>query len=119
MAMALRAGAPSEALVSLQHLLAIEDPFSEDFRRINFGDWASIHVYLPHPEVDSSITPPFLEAFLELQRQLYLLAAQAASGSPDSSQLSDEIKRRLQISVVVSGGSADYVTKLSSLPRSF
>lgn len=113
MVIALREGTPSEALASLQQLLAIEDPFNEDFQRIDFGDWASVHVYLPHPDVDSSITPPFMEAFLEIQKQLYQLAAQAASGSPDSGQLSDEMKRRLQISVVVSGGSSDYVTKLS------
>jgi len=112
-AIALREGTPSEALASLEQLLAIEDPFSDDFERIDFGDWASIHVYLPQPDVDSSITPPFMEAFLEIQKQLYQLAAQAASGSPDSGHLSDEMKRRLQISVVVSGGSSDYVTKFS------
>lgn len=113
MAIALRDGTPDEALASLQQLLAIEDPFSQEFQRIDFGNWAEIHVYLPHPEVDSSITPPFMEAFLELQKQLYQLAAQAMSGSPDSGQLSDELKRRLQISVVVSGGSSDYVTKFA------
>jgi hypothetical protein len=112
-AIALRDGKPGEALALLQQLLVIEDPFSEEFQRIDFGDWPSVHVYLPHPEVDSNITPPFMEAFLELQRQLYQLAAQAASGTPDSGQLSDDTKRRLQISVVVSGGSSDYVTRLS------
>jgi len=101
--------------MTLEQLMAfsVTAPFSEDFQHIDFGNWAEIHVYLPHPEVDSSITPPFMEAFLELQKQLYQLAAQASSGSPDSGQLSDEIKRRLQISVVVSGGSSDYVTKFA------
>ena len=97
MAIALRDGTPSEALATLQRLLDIEDPFSEEFQCIDFGDWASIHVYLPNPDVDSSITPPFMEAFLELQKQLYQLAAQASTGSPDSGQLSDETRRRLQI----------------------
>ena len=36
MAIALRDGTPGEALASLQQLLAIEDPFSEDFQHIDF-----------------------------------------------------------------------------------
>jgi hypothetical protein len=112
-AVALREGSPEEALIVLEHLLSIEDPFSEEFNHVELGGWPSIHIYLPHPEVNSSMTPPFMEAFLELQKQIYQLAAQAETGSPDSGQLSDTVKQRFQISVVVTGGSSDYVANLT------
>jgi len=56
-----------------------------------------------------------MEAFLELQKQIYQLAAQATTGSSDSGQLADAIKQRLQISVIVSGGSSDFIAKLEKI----
>jgi hypothetical protein len=109
---ALRDGSPEAVLQLLDQLEKIEDPFSSEFEELEFGDWPRVHVYIPHPEVSSSITPPFMEAFLELQKQLYQLAAQASAGVADSSQLTEGVKAQLQISVLVTDGSSNLTAKL-------
>lgn len=109
------AGNPEAALVLLDQLLSVENQFDDAFSEIKFGDWPEVHVYLPKPTTSSSITPPFMEAFLELQKQIYQLAAQATTGSSDSGQLSEALKDRLQISVVVTGGSSDLRAKLEKV----
>jgi hypothetical protein len=108
----LRDSSPEAVLELLAHLETIEDPFSPEFENLDLGDWPQIHVYIPHPEVSSSITPPFMEAFLELQKQIYQLAAQATVGAADSGQLSDGVKAELQISVLVTDGSSNLTAKL-------
>lgn len=112
MAITLREGTPEEALRVLEQLLAIEDPFSPEFEQVELGNWPAIRVHLPHPPVDSSIAAPFMEAFLEIQKQVYQLAAQAKEGVPDSGLLSEEDKLRLQINVVVTNGSSNYYADL-------
>jgi hypothetical protein len=86
--------------------------FGEEFENISFGEWASLHIYLPQPDVQSAITPPFMEAFLVLQKQLYQFAALATTGAADVGQLGESERRELQLNVVVSGGSSDYLADL-------
>ena len=64
MTMALRDSFAEAVLELLDRLEKIADPFSPEFDELDLGDWPQIHVYIPHPEVSSSITPPFMEAFL-------------------------------------------------------
>jgi hypothetical protein len=111
----LRDSSPEAVLELLKQLEAIEDPFSPEFENLDLGDWPQVHVYIPHPEVSSSITPPFMEAFLELQKQIYQLAAQASAGAADSGQLSDGVKAELQISVLVTDGSSNLTAKLEKI----
>jgi len=111
----LRDSSPEAALLLLDQLEKIDDRFSPEFENIDFGDWPQVHVYIPHPEVSSSITPPFMEAFLELQKQIYQLAAQATAGVADSGQLSDGVKAELQISVLVTDGSSNLTAKLEKI----
>jgi hypothetical protein len=111
MAIALREGSPAEALALINRLLAIEDPHSDEFEKLELGEWASIHVYLSQSE-QSVISPPYMEAFLEVQKQIYQLAALGLAGEADTGKLSDLDRRELQVSVKVTGGSSDYVTSL-------
>lgn len=115
MTIALRNGSPEAVLQLLDQLEKIEDPFSSELEELDLGDWPKVHVYIPHPEVSSSITPPFMEAFLELQRQIYQLAAQASAGLADSSQLNDGVKAQLQINVIVTDGSSNLTAKLEKI----
>ncbi|MGY2845643.1 hypothetical protein ACVIWU_004486 [Bradyrhizobium sp. USDA 4509] len=115
MTIALRDSSPEAALQLLDQLEKIEDPFSPEFEHLDLGDWPQVHIYIPHPEVSSSITPPFMEAFLELQKQIYQLAAQASAGVADSGQLSDAVKAELQISVLVTDGSSNLTAKLEKI----
>jgi hypothetical protein len=112
---ALRDSSPEAVLQLLDQLAKIEDPFSPEFEHLDLGDWPQVHVYIPHPEVSSSITPPFMEAFLELQKQIYQLAAQASAGVADSGQLSEGVKAELQISVLVTDGSSNLTAKLEKI----
>jgi hypothetical protein len=63
MAVALVDGSPSTILQEINRLLALPADFGEEFENISFGEWASLHIYLPQPDVQSAITPPFMEAF--------------------------------------------------------
>ncbi len=115
MTISLRDSSPEAALLLLDQLEKIEDRFSPEFETLDFGEWPQVHVYIPHPEVSSSITPPFMEAFLELQKQIYQLAAQASAGVADSGQLSDGVRAELQISVLVTDGSSNLTAKLEKI----
>ncbi|MCA6109589.1 hypothetical protein [Bradyrhizobium cenepequi] len=115
MTITLRDSSPEAILQLLDELDKIENPFSSDLESLDLGDWPQVHVYIPHPEVSSSITPPFMEAFLELQRQIYQLAAQAAAGVADTGQLSEGVKAELQISVLVTDGSSNLTAKLEKI----
>jgi hypothetical protein len=114
-AITLRADKPEAVLAVLQQLQAIADPFSPEFEDIEIGTWPEIHIHIPHPEVSSSISPPFMEAFLELQKQIYQLAAQASSGVADAGQLSERYRASLEISVVVTNGSSNLTAKLERI----
>jgi hypothetical protein len=106
--------AASAALAKIEGLLANPAQFGEVFEKVELGDWdwASVHVYIPQPDIQSAITPPFMEAFLVLQKQIYQLAAFAKTGLADIGQLGDSERNELLLSVVVTGGSSDYVAQL-------
>lgn len=104
------ADTPEKALEALFTVAATE---SFDLGEIVLGNWPQIEVYIPDPDKDSSITPPYMEAFLLIQKQLFQLAALAKTGVADTKMLSDSEIRNLTISVEVSGGSSDLKTKLS------
>jgi len=103
---------PSAVLTELERLLASPADFGEEFERIFLGEGTSLHVYLPQPEIQSAITPPFMEAFLVLQKQLYQFAAFTSVGVADVGQLTDAEKRALQLNVVVTEGSSNLETRL-------
>jgi hypothetical protein len=104
------ANTPEKALNEFLRLAALKDADVDD---LDLGEWVEIAVYLPKPSVDSSITPPFMEAFLQVQKQLYQLAVLAKSGAGDTKLLSETDLEKLLISVRVSGGSSDLKTNIS------
>jgi hypothetical protein len=104
----------SVALAKIEGLLARSFSSGAIFEKVDLGDWdwASVHVHLPQPDTKSAITPPFMEAFLVLQKQIYQLAALATTGLADVGQLGDAERSELLLSVVVTGGSSDLVAQL-------
>lgn len=70
------------------------------------GDWIRIHVKLPTGEIDSVITPPYMEAFLEIQKQLFRLAAYLKTGVANTRELTETEKSALTIVVQVTEGSS-------------
>jgi hypothetical protein len=111
----LRESAPEAVLALLDRINTIDDPFSAEFDDLDLGNWPQIYVYNPDPETSSSITPPFMEAFLELQKQIYQLAAQASVGVADISQISDGVRSGLEISVAVADGSSKLTARLEKV----
>jgi hypothetical protein len=111
MAVVLPESSPDFLLTEVERLLAIEDPYSEEFDGLQIGDWAEIHVYLKDAD-RSAISSPYMEAFLELQRQIYQLAALGITGEADIGRLTDADKIDLEISVTVTGGSSNLTTEL-------
>jgi hypothetical protein len=105
-------GSPSSILAQIEELLANPADFGDIYDKLAIGDWAAVHVYLPQPEIQSAITPPFMEAFLTLQKQIYQFAALTKTGAADIGQLGDADRNDLQLSVIVTGGSSDYLAKL-------
>ena len=81
---ALQADTIERALAAFLFLAEHEE---EDVGAVDLGDWAAVQIHLPESERDSSITPPFMEAFLQIQKQLFQLAALAKSGVADTKQL--------------------------------
>jgi hypothetical protein len=71
---------------------------------VDIGNWVKTTVYIP--DLNSEITPPFMEAFLEIQRQLYQFVAFVIANAADSKLLSLSEKDDLLINVRVSPGSS-------------
>ena len=70
-AVAVLDNSPEAILAILERVLAATSDFDEELSSIEFGDWAKLRVYIPEPDIQSTITPPFMEAFLVLQKQVY------------------------------------------------
>lgn len=110
---ALPNGSPDILLAVIERVLADPNSFNPDFEKVDLGDWASVRVYLPAPDTQSSITSPYMEAFIELQTQVYQLAALAKIGVANAGLLAESDRDDLEISVVVSGTSSNYVASLA------
>lgn len=112
MVVALPDGSPSSVLKALDEIFATANSFDEKFNKVSFGNWAAVNIYIPQPDSKSSITPPFMEAFIALQKELYQLAALTKTGVADIGQLGDADKNDLLLSVTVTGGSSNYLADL-------
>ncbi|HMF21288.1 MAG TPA: hypothetical protein VKG24_04100 [Pseudolabrys sp.] len=113
MAVVLRDSSFEAALVAIERIIADPDAYNPEFETVEFGPWASIRVRIPEPDLNSVMTPPFMEAFLELQKQVYQFAALIETGVANTQYLSESDILRLQINVKVTDGSSNYVADLA------
>lgn len=97
----------------------LEDNFVKPDGPVSFGDWIVTNVYIPDRDIRSEITPPYMEAFLDLQKQIYTVVAFAKFGVANSRLLTDLDRQQFQIVVkVTEAGSSNYAADLSkSLER--
>jgi hypothetical protein len=70
------------------------------------SNWCQLKIYLPEPSVSSSMPPAYMEALLEIQKQIYQLAALCRTGLANTVYLNEDDKRLFDITVVVTGGSS-------------
>jgi hypothetical protein len=75
--------------------------------------WALARVYIPRPRVSSSISPPMMEAFLAIQKEIYQLAAFGKTGIAHTKKLNDIDRHQLELVVVVKGGSSNLLADLA------
>lgn len=95
----------ADALLLLDALL---NPSNEDdVQPVLFGSWVRTSVYIPDDELHAEITPPFMEAYLELQKQLFQYLAYIKTGVADTKNLNDIDRQLASINVRVAGGSTD------------
>lgn len=80
------------------------------FTDVEIGDWVNPEIHLPCG--NSDITAPFMEAFLEMQHAIYVIAAEIIHGSPDVRRLTAEESERLQIRFKVTPGSSNFAEPL-------
>jgi hypothetical protein len=74
-----------------------------------------LHIHLPDPPVDSSISASYMRAFLDIQLQIHRLATKARVGEANAAKLTASLRRELEINVVVSDGSANYNVDLTEV----
>ncbi len=84
-------------------------------REIEFSGWPTLTMHLQGAGFDSTITPPLMKAFLELQSGLYRSYAIARYNSPKITSLSKEEKEALEIKVKVQPGSSIFSVDMQQL----
>jgi hypothetical protein len=91
----------------------LDEASREDIQSIDLNGLATISVHIPGTKLQSQITPAYMEAFLELQKQLFQLAAFVKTGVANAGHLDDSDKEKLEIAVTVTGGSSDYLADIT------
>lgn len=104
-AFALKIGNEEDAWHVLQE--ALEDRLSPNLAEIHFVGWPAFQVKLKGEEFHSSLTPRIMEAFIQLQRDIYRTYAQNYLGRPTAAALTNEEKNALDFFVQVGPGSTD------------
>ena len=94
-----------DAWAALQDALANRIP--ADLAEIRFVGWPAFQVKLRGEEFQSSLTPRIMDAFIQLQRDIYRTYAQIYLGRPTAAALTNEEKIALDFFVQVGPGSTD------------
>ena len=104
---------PESAIAILRDLLAdaFEEEEAAEPAEVQLGGWADVRVHLDLG-LHSEMTPPFMEAFVAIQQEIYRLVAYIKYGASDNRRLTADDLDFYQIKVKVTEGSADYLGEL-------
>lgn len=80
--------------------------FVGNLSEINFGDWSKLTIKLTGDKFHSSITPPVMKGLIEVQNGIYKSYCIMRYGTESTRQLTDEERKKLEILVIVTKGSA-------------
>lgn len=80
--------------------------FSGNLSEINFGDWSKLTIRLTGDKFHSSITPTVMKGLIEVQQGIYKSYCIMRYGTESTRQLTDEERKKLEILVIVTEGSA-------------
>lgn len=84
---------------------ALAGKLPDDTFEIDMGDWAEIHFHFKGPALNSTLTTSMMEAFIELQNNIYRVYAKLHHDSGTTRTLTADEKLALNILVQVSPGS--------------
>lgn len=88
-------------------LEAITDgTFAGNLSEINFGNWSKLTIRLTGDKFHSSITPTVMKGLLEVQNGIYKSYCVMRYGTESTRQLTDDERKKLEILVIVTEGSA-------------
>jgi len=108
-----QASTPESAEQFFREMLTFDETSDFQLEIIELGDWVTRTAYLH--DGHSSINPPFMEAYLDLQEQIYHIASIAKTGGLATGKLNKAEKLALQIEVVVVGGSSNTSVNLQKI----
>lgn len=80
--------------------------FVGNFSEINFGDWSKLTIRLTGEKFHSSITPTVMKGLIDVQNGIYKSYCVMRYGTDSTRQLTDEERKKLEILVIVTEGSA-------------
>lgn len=86
---------------------ALSDQIPSDLVEISFVGWPVFHLKLRGEEFQSALTPRIMEAFMQLQRDIYRTYAQSHLGRSSAASLTAEEKNSLEFFVKVGPGSTE------------
>ncbi|MFA2970817.1 hypothetical protein KWE21_09345 [Acinetobacter pittii] len=88
-------------------LEAIADgKFNYNLSDIDFGNWSKLTIRLTGEKFHSSITPTVMKGLIEVQNGIYKSYCIMRYGTESTRQLTDEERKKLEILVIVTEGSA-------------
>lgn len=108
-----RALTPESAEQFFREMLTTDETSDFQLEIIELGDWVTRTAYLH--DGHSSINPPFMEAYLDLQEQIYHIASIAKTGGYATAKLTNAEKQALQIEVIVIEGSSNTSVNLQKV----
>lgn len=95
---------------------AIDSGLSPDkIPLVQFKNWPSVTVELPHTQIEGSISPSMMEAFIELQKTIYRAHTFVTSDTGDLRSLSRVEKGNLEFRLKVEKGSSHYEVDLTQI----
>lgn len=86
---------------------AIKDLLPDETIQLAMGDWPEIHLKFSGAKFNSTITTTMMEAFIDLQKNIYRLYAKLQYDEARSILLTDDDRRALNIFVQISPGSTE------------
>lgn len=86
---------------------AINGRLPKETFQLDIGDWANFHLKFKGAKFDSSLTPGMMDAFIDLQKNIYRLFAKLHYNDARSIILTDDQRSALEIMIKVSPGSSD------------
>lgn len=86
---------------------AINDRLPDGTLHLEFGDWVQLHLKYSGIKFNSTITPGMMDAFIDLQSNIYRLFAKLHYNNPQAKVLTNEQRAALEILVKVEPGSSE------------